>query len=240
MSNHYRLLCSAAIVSLAAVAYIIPQTILSSQPADSAPTIVAGMKIDPIVDIPAAKAPQTIVLAGGCFWGMEAVFENLKGVSNVVSGYSGGTAATANYDAVSGGTTDHAEAVQITYDPAQISYGQLLKIYFLVAHNPTQINRQETDIGTQYRSALFFANPEQEAVAQAYIDQLNQALVFPESIATKVVPLTAFYPAEERHQDFIVHHPKNRYVMLHDLPKLARLQQQFPSLIQPSGQSKHQ
>jgi peptide-methionine (S)-S-oxide reductase len=236
MTNNFRLLFSLVIVSLVAVACGIPRTISSSAAADSAPAIAAGMKIDPPTDIPAAKAKgeQTIVLAGGCFWGVEAVFENLKGVANVTSGYSGGTAATANYDTVSNGTTGHAEAVKITYDPAQISYGQLLKIYFLIAHNPTQVNRQENDIGTQYRSAIFFSNPDQQAVATAYIDKLNQAHVFPEPIATEVVPLTAFYEAEAKHQDFIVHHPKNPYVVSHDLPKLARLQQQFPDLIKKS------
>ncbi len=236
MSNQYRLLFSLAIVSLAAVSYAIPRTISSSASADSSPAIVAAMKIDPPVDIPATKAKgeQTIVLAGGCFWGVEAVFENLKGVSNVTSGYSGGTAATANYDTVSNGTTGHAEAVKITYDPAQISYGQLLKIYFLIAHNPTQVNRQENDIGTQYRSAIFFTNPDQEAVAKAYIDKLNQAHVFGAPIATEVTPLTKFYAAEAKHQNFINYHPNHPYVVAHDLPKLTRLQQQFPDLIKQS------
>jgi peptide-methionine (S)-S-oxide reductase len=235
MSNNHRLLFSLSIVSLIAVACGTPPSIFSSA-ADSAPAKVAGIKIDPPIDIPATKVKgeQTIVLAGGCFWGIEAVFENLKGVSNVVSGYSGGTAATANYDAVSTGTTTHAEAVQITYDPQQISLGKLLKVYFLIAHDPTQVNRQEPDTGTQYRSAIFFSNPAQQEVAKAYIDRLNKALVFTAPIATQVVPLTKFYPAEEYHQDFIVRNPTQAYIVRFDLPKLAQLRQHFPDLIKKS------
>ena len=164
LSNNYRFLFSLAIGALLTVGCSAPQAILADSAADSVPVAIAGMKIDPPVDIPAAKAKgeQTIVLAGGCFWGIEAVFEHLNGVSNVVSGYSGGTAETAHYETVGNGTTGHAEAVKITYDPQQISYGQLLKIYFLIAHDPTQLNRQEPDSGTQYRSAIFFANPDQQ------------------------------------------------------------------------------
>ena len=162
---------------------------------------------------------------------LEAVFEDLKGVSSVVSGYSGGTAATANYQAVSNGITGHAEAVKITYDPQQISYGQLLKIYFLIAHDPTQVNRQEPDTGTQYRSVIFFTNPEQEKVAKAYIDRLNKAQVFARPIATQLVPLTKFYAAEDYHQNFIERNPTQAYIVRFDLPKIAQLRQQFPSLI---------
>jgi peptide-methionine (S)-S-oxide reductase len=236
MSNKYRFLFSLSIVSLIIVACSIPHTILSSPPADSTPVIMAGMKIDPPIDISAAKVKgeQTIVLAGGCFWGVEAVFEQLKGVSNVVSGYSGGTAKTANYDAVSRGATDHAEAVKITYDPQQISLGKLLKVYFLIAHDPTQVNRQEPDIGTQYRSAIFFTNSDQQKVAKAYIDRLNKARVFPKLIATQLVPLTKFYAAEDYHQNFIDRNPNQAYVVRHDRPKLAQLRQQFPSLIKKS------
>jgi peptide-methionine (S)-S-oxide reductase len=189
--------------------------------------------IEPTIDIPANQATrlQTVVLAGGCFWGVEAVFEQLQGVSNVVSGFSGGTAATAHYDTVSSGKTDHAEAVQITYDPKQISFGQLLKIYFFVAHDPTQIDRQEPDNGTQYRSVIFFTNPEQQRVAKAYIDRLNQSHIFPQPIATQLVSLTKFYAAEEYHQNFIDRNPKYPYVVVNDLPKLDRLQQQFPDLV---------
>jgi peptide-methionine (S)-S-oxide reductase len=233
MPNNHRLAFSLAIVSLLTVGSGILHTILSSPPADSSPAIVVGMKIDPPIDIPTAKIPgeQTIVLAGGCFWGVEAVFENLKGVSSVISGYTGGTAASANYDAVSTGTTDHAEAVKITYNPAQISYGQLLKIYFLIAHNPTQLNHQEADTGTQYRSAIFVTNSDEQAVAKAYIEKLDQAHVFAEPVVTQVVPLTEFYMAEAHHQDFIDRHPQHPYVVAHDLPKLAQLHQQFPNLL---------
>jgi peptide-methionine (S)-S-oxide reductase len=236
MLNNYRLLFGLVIVSLIAVACGIPHTILSSPSADSAPIVMAGIKIDPPVDIPAtqAKGEQTIVFAGGCFWGVEAVFEQLKGVSNVVSGYSGGTAATANYETVSTGATGHAEAVQITYDPQQISYGKLLKIYFLIAHDPTQVNRQEPDSGTQYRSAIFFTNPEQQKVAKAYIDKLNKARVFTDPIATQLVPLTKFYAAEDYHQNFIDRHPTQAYIVRYDLPKLAQLRQQFPTLLKKS------
>jgi peptide-methionine (S)-S-oxide reductase len=210
--------------------------ILSSPPANSAPTLAAGMKIAPPVDIreTKAKGEQTIVLAGGCFWGVEAVFDQLKGVSSVVSGYSGGTVATANYNAVSNGTTSHAEAVKIVYDPNQISYGQLLKIYFLIAHDPTQVNRQAPDIGTQYRSAIFFTNTDQQKVAKVYIDTLNKARVFPKLIATQLVPLTNFYAAEDYHQNFIDRNPTQAYVVRHDRPKLAQLRQQFPNLIKKS------
>jgi peptide-methionine (S)-S-oxide reductase len=236
MSNNYPLLFSLSIVSLIAVACGIPPTILSTPPADSSPVIMAGVKIDPPIDIPAAKVKgeQTIVLAGGCFWGVEAVFEQLTGVSNVVSGYSGGTAATANYDAVSRGDTNHAEAVKITYNPEQISLSKLLKVYFLIAHDPTQVNRQEPDIGSQYRSAIFFTNPDHQKVAKAYIDRLNTARVFPNPIATQLVPLTKFYVAEDYHQNFIARNPTQAYVVRHDLPKLAQLRQQFPNLIRKS------
>jgi peptide-methionine (S)-S-oxide reductase len=179
-----------------------------------------------------SSSEQTAILAGGCFWGMEAVFEHLKGVTNVESGFSGGTAATANYERVSGGGTDHAEAVKITYNPTQISYGQLLKVYFALAHDPTQLNRQGPDTGPQYRSAIFFANAQQQQVAQSYIDQLNQAHVFQQPIVTQLVPLQQFYPAAAYHQDFIDHHPDYPYVVVHDLPKLKQLKQQFPDLYQ--------
>jgi peptide-methionine (S)-S-oxide reductase len=233
MPNNYPFLFSLSLVSLITVACGIPPTILSTPPAGSSPVIMAGMKIDPPIDIPAAKVKgeQTIVLAGGCFWGVEAVFEQLKGVSNVVSGYSGGTARTANYDAVSRGETDHAEAVKITYNPQQISLGKLLKVYFLVAHDPTQVNRQEPDVGSQYRSAIFFTNSDQQKVAKAYIDRLNRASVFSEKIATQLVPLAKFYAAEDYHQNFIDRNPNQAYVVRHDRPKLAQLRQQFPSLI---------
>jgi peptide-methionine (S)-S-oxide reductase len=176
------------------------------------------------------KGQQTAVFAGGCFWGVEAVFEHLKGVSEVVSGYSGGKATTASYETVSTGETEHAESVKITYDPSQISYDQLLKVFFQVAHDPTQLNRQDPDSGTQYRSVIFFANKEQQRAAQAYIDQLSKTNQFRQPIVTQLTPLTAFYAAEEHHQDFIARNPYYPYVVVNDLPKLQHLKEQFAAL----------
>jgi peptide-methionine (S)-S-oxide reductase len=177
-----------------------------------------------------AKVKQTAVFAGGCFWGMSAVFEHLKGVSDVVSGFSGGSAATADYELISSGLTGHAESVKITYDPSEISYGQLLKIYFFVAHDPTQLNRQGPDSGRQYRSVIFFANDEQNQIALNYINQLNKAHIFPKQIVTQLVPLKGFYKAQEYHQHFIDRNPNYPYVVVNDLPKLAQLKSQFPNL----------
>ncbi len=189
---------------------------------------------NPTTDIAlSTSTAQTAVFAGGCFWGMEGVFEHLKGVSNVTSGYSGGNAATAHYEDVSSGDTGHAESVEITYDPAQISYGQLLKVYFAVAHDPTELNRQGPDSGTQYRSEIFFVNDQQKQVAQSYIDQLNQTHVFPNPIVTQLAPLNHFYAAEDYHQDFIDHNPSHPYIVVNDLPKIAHLQSQFPDLYKP-------
>jgi peptide-methionine (S)-S-oxide reductase len=185
---------------------------------------------DPVKDVLGTTGKQTAIFAGGCFWGVEAVFERVKGVSDVVSGFSGGDETTANYDAVSAGKTSHAEAVKITYDPAQVSYGQLLKVYFAVAHDPTEVNRQGPDSGTQYRSAIFFTNPEQQKTAQAYINQLTEAKIFSRPIATQLVPLKDFYVAEAYHQDFITRNPNYPYVVIHDRPKLAQLEKQFPNL----------
>lgn len=187
---------------------------------------------DPLSDAPLAKAAgeQTAVLAGGCFWGIEAVFEHVKGVKSATSGYSGGDARAANYAAVSDGATGHAESVRIVFDPSKISYGQLLKIFFSVAHDPTQLNRQGPDTGTQYRSAVFYANEEQRRIARAYIDQLERARVYARRIVTTVGPLEAFYPAEAYHQDYAMRHPTQPYIVVHDLPKLAQLKARFPSL----------
>lgn len=187
---------------------------------------------NPVVDTPAAiaKGTETAVMAGGCFWGVQAVFQHVKGVTRVISGYSGGAKETAEYDKVSSGSTGHAESVQITYDPSQITYGQLLKVYFSVAHEPTELNRQGPDVGTQYRSAIFYSNDEQKRVASAYIAQLEAAKVFHRPIVTQMVPLKAFYPAEAYHQDYVVHHPYEPYIVINDLPKLANLQRQFPNL----------
>jgi peptide-methionine (S)-S-oxide reductase len=180
---------------------------------------------------PSARKSQTLVLAGGCFWGVEGVFEKLRGVSTVISGFSGGNAATAHYEVVSTGLTGHAEVVQITYDPEQVSYGQLLKVFFAIAHDPTQLNRQGPDSGPQYRSAIFFNNPDEQRVAQAYIEQLNQSKVFAKPIVTQLTPLDRFYAAEGYHQNFIQRNPSYPYVVVNDLPKLAQLKQQFPQLL---------
>jgi peptide-methionine (S)-S-oxide reductase len=179
---------------------------------------------------PAAKGEQTAVLAGGCFWGVDAVFKHVKGVSSVVSGYSGGGGATAQYEIVSTGETGHAESVKITFDPAQVSYSQLLRVFFSVAHDPTELNRQGPDTGTQYRSAIFYANEEQKQIALAYIDQLNKAKVFSSSIVTQVAPLKQFYPAEEYHQNYLARNPHQPYIVFNDMPKLRALQKEFPEI----------
>jgi peptide-methionine (S)-S-oxide reductase len=191
--------------------------------------------LEPSINLPVTvtKGIQTVVLAGGCFWGVEGVFEKLKGVSNVVSGYAGGTLDSANYDAVSNGKTGHAEAVQITYDPQQISLDQLLKVYFLIAHDPTEIDRQGPDTGKQYRSAIFFASPDQQKVAKDYINKLNKAKVFPRPIATQLESFSKFYAAEDYHQNFIDRNPNYPYVVINDLPKIAQLRQQFPQMVKP-------
>lgn len=186
---------------------------------------------NPLIDVPAASTTQTAVLAGGCFWCTEAVFNQIAGVEKVVSGYSGGNSATANYDAVCTGRTGHAEAIQVTYDPKQISYGQLLKIFFSVAHDPTQLNRQGNDRGTQYRSAIFYSDPEQKRVAEAYIQQLDQARVFAAPIVTVVTPLEAFYPAEGYHQNYCSLNPNNPYVAAVAEPKVEKTKKQFSGML---------
>lgn len=188
---------------------------------------------DPATDIPAsnAKAKETVVLAGGCFWGVEAVFESLKGVTSAVSGYAGGNKDTAQYETVSSGKTGHAESVQVTYDPSQITFGQILKVYFSVAHDPTELNRQGPDYGTQYRSSIFYTTEDQKRVAEAYIQQLDAAKVFHHKIVTKVVPLQGFYAAEAYHQHYLVQHPNQPYIVYNDLPKLEQLNKQFPELV---------
>jgi peptide-methionine (S)-S-oxide reductase len=174
---------------------------------------------------------RTAVLAGGCFWGMEEVFENLQGVSNVVSGFAGGSAATAQYETVSTGTTGHAESVEITYDPKRISYDQLLDVFFTVAHDPTELNRQGPDEGTQYRSAIFYADAGQQREAEAYIRRLTAEKRFSSPIVTQVVPLRGFYPAEAYHQHFARLHPDYPYIVINDAPKLAALRERFPKLV---------
>jgi peptide-methionine (S)-S-oxide reductase len=187
---------------------------------------------NPKLDVPASTAggDQTAVFAGGCFWGVEAVFEHVKGVKQATSGYSGGDASTARYGIVSTGRTGHAESVKVVYDPAQVSYGQLLKVYFSVAHDPTQLNRQSPDTGPQYRSEIFTTNAMQQRVANAYIAQLSSARVFPAPIVTRVEPLKAFYPAESHHQDYLHLHPRDPYIVYNDAPKLVHLKAMFPTL----------
>lgn len=187
---------------------------------------------DPAVDAPLAKTAgkQTAVIAGGCFWGIQAVFEHVKGVISATSGYAGGDMSSPSYEEVSTGSTGHAESVQITYDPSQISYGQLLKVFFSVAHDPTELNYQGPDHGTQYRSAIFYTSPEQEHIATAYISQLQTAKVFPEKIVTQVTPLKAFYAAEGYHQDYFIHHPYSPYIIINDKPKVAHLKSDLPAL----------
>jgi peptide-methionine (S)-S-oxide reductase len=188
---------------------------------------------DPAVDAerPQGKVRQKAVFAGGCFWCTEAVFEQIAGIDSVISGYAGGDAKTAHYEIVSAGKTDHAESIQITFDPARISYGQLLKIFFSVAHDPTQVNRQGPDYGRQYRSAIFYVDAEQKRVAEAYIKQLNEAGVFHKPIATQVSELKGFYAAEEYHQDFVRRNPFHPYVMVNALPKIDKTKKAFPTLL---------
>jgi peptide-methionine (S)-S-oxide reductase len=173
---------------------------------------------------------QTVVVSGGCFWGVEAVFRHVKGVVEATSGYAGGSADTASYELVSEGNTGHAESVRVTFDPAQVSLGQLLQVFFSVAHDPTQVNRQGPDTGTQYRSAIFVTSAAQRRVVDAYIAQLDKAKVFPRPIATEVASLTAFYPAESYHQDYAALHPHNPYIVINDAPKVAHLREMFPAL----------
>ncbi|HTF45185.1 MAG TPA: peptide-methionine (S)-S-oxide reductase MsrA [Terriglobales bacterium] len=186
----------------------------------------------PAADARRAAAPgqQTAVVSGGCFWGIQAVFQHVKGVTNATSGYSGGEAKTADYETVSMGQSGHAESVRISFDPSQVTYGELLRVFFSVAHDPTELNRQGPDEGTQYRSLIFYADPEQKQIAEAYIAQLDQAAVFNHKIVTQVVPLKAFYPAEAYHQNYATIHPNNPYILFNDAPKVANLREEFPDL----------
>jgi len=190
---------------------------------------------DPPVDEPIAQAStrQTAVFAGGCFWGVQAVFQHVKGVASATAGYAGGAGNTARYDLVSTGRTGHAESVSVIYDPAKITYGQLLKIYFAVAHDPTQLNRQGPDSGTQYRSEIFAANAGQKRIAETYVHQLDSAKVYPGKIVTKISTLSGFYPAEAYHQNFAMLHPDNAYIVINDLPKIDHLKTQFPGFFKP-------
>lgn len=223
MSNHptLRRLCAA----LATAGGLL---ISSATPAAERAFIIPPPAADQAASAAATATQEKAVIAGGCFWGVQAVFQHVKGVSNAVSGYAGGQAGTANYNAVGSGRTGHAEAVEITYDPRQISYGQLLQIYFSVAHDPTQLNRQGPDHGTQYRSAVFPANDSQRKVAEAYIEQLNKSGVYPKALATTIEPLQAFYPAEDYHQDYLVRNPNSLYIVINDVPKVENLAKTFP------------
>lgn len=199
--------------------------------ASSKPVALPSPKLDARLS---AGKDQVAVFAGGCFWGMEGVFEHVKGVKNVVSGYAGGNAATAHYEIVGGGRSGHAESVKVTYDPAKVSYGQLLKVYFSVAHDPTQLNRQSPDVGPQYRSEVFATNAAQAKYAKNYIAQLTAAKVFSQPIVTKVEPLAAFYPAEGYHQDYMRLNPNQPYIVYNDAQKLVHLKQMFPQMYKGS------
>ena len=180
---------------------------------------------------PPAAALDTAYFAGGCFWGVEAVFESLEGVTDAVSGYAGGSDASPSYDKVSSGTTGHAESVRVVYDPSRISYDQLLQVFFTVAHNPTELNRQGPDVGTQYRSAVFYRGPAQREAAERYIGKLRDAKVWPGKIVTEVSALKAFHPAEEYHQNYLVRHPTQPYIVVNDMPKLEELRKRYPDLV---------
>jgi peptide-methionine (S)-S-oxide reductase len=180
--------------------------------------------------VAASHGQETAVLSGGCFWGIQAIYEHTRGVLSATSGYAGGSADTAHYDTVSGGNTGHAESVRVIYDPAQITYGQILMIFFSVAHDPTELNKQGPDWGSQYRSVVFYSDAEQKRIADAYIAQLTSAKVYPQKIVTQVAPLTEFYPAESYHQDYVKHHQTNPYIVINDLPKLANLKKSYPEL----------
>jgi peptide-methionine (S)-S-oxide reductase len=214
----------APLVALAAAALLLWHSpLFGAEP----PVIIAP----PAVDNPKAAGPlQTAVLAGGCFWGVQGVFEHARGVKKVIAGYAGGEKATAQYETVSSGATGHAESVQITFDPAAISYGQILQIAFSVVHDPTQLNRQTPDVGTQYRSAIFYADDTQKKIATAYIAQLESARAFPRPIVTRVDPLKGFYPAEDYHQDYLLHNPTQPYIAFYDIPKIENFRRTFPEL----------
>jgi peptide-methionine (S)-S-oxide reductase len=210
--------------SLLLAGYCLQGTIASA-------TQIARAVPHPTTDEPASQAASEVaVFAGGCFWGVQAVFQHVRGVTNAVSGYAGGESSTARYEVVGSGMTGHAESVQITYDPRKITYGRLLQIYFSVAHDPTQVDRQWPDLGTQYRSAIFPANAEQARVAKAYIDQIEQVKVFPAAVATRIEPDKTFYPAEDYHQNYLTLHPHDPYIVMYDLPKIDNLKRLFPGL----------
>ncbi len=216
-------------ISLLALVALLPLAYFASSSWMAAEVTLPEPAVDQ--DRAAAKGKQTAVLAGGCFWCTEAVFEHLAGVDKVVSGFSGGDASNAHYETVSSGKTNHAESIEITYDPTKITYGQLLHVFFEVAHDPTTLNRQGPDWGKQYRSAIFYKDAEQKKIAEAYIQQIQAAKIFSAPIVTEVSQLKAFYPAEEYHQDFVQRNPSHPYVVVNALPKLEKLKKHFPSLV---------
>jgi peptide-methionine (S)-S-oxide reductase len=215
-------------IARAGLLFLTGFSLLSCRAATNTP--VPPASADTVLATTSSRA--TAVFAGGCFWGTQAVFERVKGVVQTTAGYSGGTAATAHYDDVTTETTGHAESVQVIYDPSKITYGQLLRIFFAVAHDPTQLNRQGNDVGKSYRSVIFYANEDQKRIATGYIAQLDAAHVFPKPIVTQVVPLQAFYPAEGYHQDYALKNPDNPYIYVCDRPKIAALKAEFPDLFQ--------
>jgi peptide-methionine (S)-S-oxide reductase len=219
--------------------FLLAAVLLASQMSLAASTVnaksptPAGSFPKPVVDEPVSSGKghqEVAVLSGGCFWGVQAVYQHTRGVVSATSGYAGGNAQTAHYEEVGSGNTGHAESVRIVYDPAQITYGQILMIFFSVAHNPTELNKQGPDWGSQYRSSVFYTNEAQQKIATAYIAQLDAAKIYSQKIVTQVVPLNGFYPAESYHQDYVKHHPDNPYIAINDLPKVANLKKQFPEL----------
>ena len=219
----YRVLTVATILF---VVLLIGRAYVQARPAATSPIPTAA------TDEPRAQGStrETAVFAGGCFWGVQGVFERVKGVVDTTAGYAGGSKDTATYDQVSSETTGHAESVKVVYDPSQITYGQLLRVFFSVAHDPTQLNRQGPDVGTSYRSAIFYTNDEQKRISEAYIAQLDRAKVFKSKIVTVVTPLKGFYDAEDYHQDYALNHPENPYILVCDRPKIGALKEQFPEL----------
>src|SRR3954464_2266419 len=220
--------------NIAAVLVVIPVALVlfAARLTSGASRSDAGAVVTPAVpeQLAATAGEDTAVFAGGCFWGVEAVFDHVKGVKRATSGYAGGTVANPSYEQVSSGDTGHAESVQVVYDPSQVSYGKLLQIFFSVVHDPTQLNRQGPDHGTQYRSAIFYNNAQQQKVAEAYIKQLAAAKTFSRPIVTQVAKLGKFYEAEAYHQDYLAHHPNQLYIVINDQPKVAALKKQFPDI----------
>jgi peptide-methionine (S)-S-oxide reductase len=231
MEERFREFPTALLARAAAVAALVVGLALAASAVGARSSPPASLP-RPDVDAPLASVSgeESTVVSGGCFWGIQAVYQHVKGVKSAVSGYSGGASATAHYEVVSMGLTGHAESVKVTFDPSQISYGQLLEIFFSVAHDPTQLNRQGPDTGSQYRSVLFYASDEQKKIADAYIDQLGKAKSFRQPIVTEVVPLKSFYPAEGYHQNYATLHPENPYIAINDAPKVEHLKAQFPEL----------